>query len=184
MQLRQDDYPSNADNLLMFNFKRDKVQAYQAMQDLINMGVLIFPKSLNSRYELEFEETTVDGDPTIRYEKVDNVSMDALIQIDLMKEEICGFTKVTKPNGTVQFETSADAKSKGVQDNRADAACQIAFILMQLRAAEALDKERPGSDFGKMFSSVNHKPKGKDTRDRFGVRTNPFVNPKNYNPFN
>ena len=56
MQLREDDYPGNSEKLKMFNFKRDKVQAYERAQNAINQGLVIFPASLNARNEIEFEE--------------------------------------------------------------------------------------------------------------------------------
>ena len=45
MQLREDDYPGNSEKLKMFNFKRDKVQAYERAQNAINQGLVIFPAS-------------------------------------------------------------------------------------------------------------------------------------------
>lgn len=178
MHLREDDYPGNAENLMMFNFKRDKVEAYQNLQDLINQGLLIFPKSLNTRYEIEFEEENADGEPVIRYEKVDRESMEALIQIDLLKEEICGFTKTKKDNGTVIFETSKEGKSRGLEDNRADTLAQIAFVIMKLRTADALDKDQPTSDFGKVFIGK----KKQQNNHRREKPVNPFIT-KAGNPF-
>ena len=56
MKLRLDDYPEAIRKLVLFNFKRDKVQAYERTQQAINQGLIMFPKSLNARNEMEFEE--------------------------------------------------------------------------------------------------------------------------------
>ena len=53
MKLRADDYPANIRKLQLFNFKRDKVQAYERTQAAINQGLVMFPKSLNARNEME-----------------------------------------------------------------------------------------------------------------------------------
>ena len=66
MKLRIDDYPANIKKLQLFNFKRDKVQAYERTQAAINQGLVMFPKSLNVRNEMEIEETQADGTNTLR----------------------------------------------------------------------------------------------------------------------
>ena len=101
MKLRLDDYPANAKNLRLFNFKRDKVQAYERAQAAINQGLIMFPKSLNVRNEMEFEEVGADGMTQIRYEKVSFDEKVSLIQLDLMKEELIATQKYKKPNGTI-----------------------------------------------------------------------------------
>ena len=116
MQLREDDYPGNSEKLKMFNFKRDKVQAYERAQNAINQGLVIFPASLNARNEIEFEETDVEGNVRIRYEKADKDELNALVQLDLLKEELIAMQKIKKPNGTIQFDLSPDAKSKNFHD--------------------------------------------------------------------
>lgn len=116
MQLREDDYPGNSEKLKMFNFKRDKVQAYERAQNAINQGLVIFPTSLNARNEIEFEETDAEGNVRIRYEKADKDELNALVQLDLLKEELIAMQKIKKPNGTIQFDLSPDAKSKNFHD--------------------------------------------------------------------
>ena len=79
MKLRADDYPANIRKLQLFNFKRDKVQAYERTQAAINQGLVMFPKSLNARNEMEIEEVASDGTTLIRYEKVSFDEMNSLI---------------------------------------------------------------------------------------------------------
>lgn len=175
MSLREDDYPANATNLRMFNFKRDKVQAYERAQNAINQGLVIFPSSLNSRNEIEFEETQSDGGVRIKYEKVDGNDMSSLIQMDLLKEELIAMQKVKKPNGTVQFELSADAKSKNYHDDRADCVAMLLDRLMEIRANEALVIEKPKEDFKKVFSSRPMQKKN----NPFNQGPNPFFKGRN-----
>ena len=175
MKLRLDDYPANAKNLRLFNFKRDKVQAYERAQQAVNQGLVMFPKSLNAKDEMEIEETDVDGNLTMRYEKVSFDEKVSLIQLDLMKEELIATQKYKKPNGTIQFDLSHEAKQKNMFDDRADVFCMICDRLMELRAQEALTlEEKPVTDF-------------KDALGRFRgskkVSENPFNNRSKANPF-
>lgn len=175
MKLRLDDYPANAKNLRLFNFKRDKVQAYERAQQAVNQGLVMFPKSLNAKDEMEIEETDTDGNLTMRYEKVSFDEKVSLTQLDLMKEELIATQKYKKPNGTIQFDLSHEAKQKNMFDDRADVFCMICDRLMELRAQEALTlEEKPVTDF-------------KDALGRFRgnkkVSENPFNNRSKANPF-
>ena len=177
MKLRADDYPGAAEVLHMFNFKRDKTAAYEALANAINQGLVIFPSSLNVRNELEFEETHEDGSMYIRYEKPNLEELDCLMQMDLLKEEILGMQKVKKTNGTVVIEQTPEAKQNNSHDDRADTLAMCCFRLMQLRAAEILDVEKKTEDFSKIFSS---KVKHKNSNPFSSKQKNPFLGK---NPF-
>ena len=73
--------------------------------------------------------------------------------MDLAKEELIAMQKIKKPNGTIQFDLSPDAKSRNFHDDRADCVAMILDRLMEIRANEALVKETPKEDFKKVFSS-------------------------------
>ena len=153
MKLRADDYPANIRKLQLFNFKRDKVQAYERTQAAINQGLVMFPKSLNARNEMEIEEVASDGTTSIKYEKVSFDEMNSLIQIDLTKEELVGMQKQKRPNGTIIFELSPDAKQKNMHDDRVDCVAMMCNHLMELRAKEVLElEEKPKTEFKEMFA--------------------------------
>ena len=177
MKLRADDYPAAAEILHLFNFKRDKTAAYEALSNAINQGLVIFPSSLNVRNELEFEETNEDGSMYMRYEKPNLEEMDCLIQMDLLKEEILGMQRSKKTNGTIVIEQTPEAKQNGLHDDRSDVLAMICFRLMQLRAAEVLDVEKKAEDFSKIFSS---KTKHKSSNPFASKQKNPFLG---NNPF-
>lgn len=177
MKLRMDDYPANIAKLQMFNFKKDKVQAYERAQMAINQGLVQFPNSLNVRNELEIEETSADGTVHIRYEKVTFEEMNSLIQIDLAKEELVAMQKTKRPNGSLVFELSPDAKSRNFHDDRADCVAMILNRLMEIRAQEALQiEERPKTEFKEMFARA----KGGNNKAN---KENPFNNRNSQNPF-
>lgn len=177
MKLRADDYPAAAEILHLFNFKRDKTAAYEAMANAINQGLIIFPSSLNVRNELEFEETRDDGSMYMRYEKPSLEELDCLMQMDLLKEEILGMQKTKKTNGTIVIEQTPEARQNNLHDDRVDTLAMCCFRLMQLRAAEILDVEKKSEDFSKIFSS---KTKYKNNNPFNSKQKNPFLGK---NPF-
>lgn len=172
MALRAEDYPGNSSNLTLFNFKRDKVTAYERAQNAISQGLVIFPSSLNVRGELEIEEKDANGDSFIKYEKVDKKDLDVYVQMDLLKEELVGMQKIER-NKNIFFELSAESKSKGLHDDRVDCAVMILNRLMEIRAEEALETTKKSSDFSKIFNrSKEVKKKSNNPFDKLG--TNPF----------
>ena len=175
MKLRADDYPANCDKLHMFNFKRDKVKAYEATASCINQGLVIFPNPVNVRGEVEFEVTNSDGSLSIKYEKVSIAEKASLTQFDLAKEELVGTEKQKKTNGTVQFNLSTESKSRNMHDDRADCVAMICNKLMDLRVEEALKKEEKESDFKAMFMKARSEYNGKKTNPLTGG-VNPFAN--------
>lgn len=182
MALRADEYSNNIDKLRLFNFKRDKVQAYERAQSAINQGLVIFPASVNLRNELEIEEEHEDGNITIRYEKVSNKELAPLVEFDTMKDEIVATQKVKKQNNTVQFGLTPDAISRNCHDDRVDVCCMILDRLMELRAQQTLTVEQKESDFKSFFSKNNGKTNS-NKNNPFGNTNNPFKN-NGLNPFN
>ena len=174
MKLREDDYPMNFEKLRMFNFKRDKVIAYERTQNAINQGLAIFPNNVNSRNELEFEVTDDDGGISIKYEKLSIQEINPLIQFDLAKEELVSTEKQKKPNGTIQFNISPEGKSNGMHDDRADCVAMILHRLMELRSNEALQIAEKNSAYQDMFEKAKRTIKKSD--NPFKSSNNPFVN--------
>ena len=171
MKIRADDYAGAAQILTMANFKRDKTAMYEAASKALNQGLVIWPKSLNIRNELEFEVTNADGSLSIRYEKPNLRELNALIQIELTKEELMGIQRVKKPNGTFVFEATPEAKQVNMHDDRADCIAMACYRLMELRNDEALNVEQKPSDFHKIFERSYKKNKN----DHFGNgQNNPF----------
>lgn len=176
MAIRIDDYDVNCRKLKMFNFKKDKVQAYERAQSAINQGLVIFPKGLNARNELEMEIENEDGSISVRYEKVTYDEMNSLVQMDLLTEELVGMQKTKKPNGTIVFELSPSSKQRNLHDDRADCVAMTLNRLMELRAEEALQSvEKPKAEFAEMLSKMSKK-------GFVGNKQNPFTN-QGANPF-
>lgn len=111
-----DDYPNAVDKLTLFNFKKDKVKAYELTQQAINQGLVIFPKDPNVRGEIEIEEFDEEGGLNVRYQKLDVDDLTVLNEMMNVKDEIVATQKVKKPNGTIQFGLSQQAINMGRHD--------------------------------------------------------------------
>ena len=176
MNLRQDDYPGNAENIKLFNFKKDKTIAYERAQSAINQGLVLFPNDLNIRNEMEILETLPDGQVVTKYEKVTLDEMNALTQLSLLKEELCSMQKVKKPSGIVAFDLSAQAKQRNMHDDRADVAAMILYRLMELRAEEALTlEEQPHTEFKDMLAKAGSRTNGNNSNPFANMGNNPFA---------
>lgn len=175
MSLRKYDYPDNINKLKMFNFKRDKVLAYERAQSALNQGLVIIPTDVNVRNELEFETRDEEGSLNIRYEKVDSKDLAVLNEFSLMKEELVATQKTKTNNGNIRFELSPDAKNRNLHDDRADCAVMILNRLMELRAEQVLKADTKSSDFKKIFINKNNVINGPGTSPFKNVG-NPFKN--------
>ena len=60
--------------------------------------------------------------------------MISLAQIDLLKEEVVAMQKTKRPNGTIVFELSPDAKQRNFHDDRVDCCAMLGNFIMELRA--------------------------------------------------
>ena len=104
--------------------------------------------------------------------------MISLAQIDLLKEEIVAMQKSKRPNGTVVFELSPDAKQRNFHDDRVDCCAMLGNFIMELGAKEALTlEEKPVTAFTDLLAQ----------RRRSGTASkasqNPFANKGGANPF-
>lgn len=83
--------------------------------------------------------------------------------------------KQKRPNGTVVFELSPDAKQKNMHDDRVDCVAMICNRLMELRAQEALTlEEKPHTAFKDVLERRKTQGNNKSTFGKAGG-ANPFA---------
>lgn len=172
----RDNYPGAADKLVMANFTSKKVEMYQACQDMINQGLVMFPKSLNLRGEMEFEVEDNEGNVTFIYERMDSDEIKALVEFDMMKEELISMQKLKQGN-TVKFDLLPSKKAENMHDDRCDVCAMLCWILAKMRAENVLSVDRPKMDLSKIFNHGVSKQS-----NPFSSNTNPFAN-SGRNPF-
>lgn len=175
-----DRFPAAKDILTLANFTRDKVKMYEDTQDAIYQGLVIFPKDLNPKNEMEFERINEQGTTEYYWEKLDSKGVSAITEIEMMKYELMGIQK-NKNTSTnkISFDTVHSKKLEGLKDDRADCMAMACHYLMKLRAKDKLDNYKPeGNDFTKLFKE---KVMQKDNNP-FSGGANPFIN-NGGNPF-
>lgn len=179
MKKRENDYVGNCLNLEIFNFTKNKVRAYESTQNMINQGLMIFPKSPNIRGELENEITNADGSVALKYDKLSAKEFNAWNQVDLLKEELIAMQKAEKNNKTIQFEISHEKKLQNMHDDHSDCCAMMCDYLARLRADDVLDVEKGNSSYDVIFNSITEK----NNNNPFNNMGNPFAGLSSKNPF-
>lgn len=113
LKLERDKFPGACDKLSMANFTGQKVEMYQACQDMINQGLVMFPKSLNLKLEMEFEEIMEDGTVNITCERMGSQEIKTLVEFDMMKEELVSMQKIKQGNN-IKFDLLPSKKAENM----------------------------------------------------------------------
>ena len=178
----KNNFPSAINKLTLANFTADKVKMYTACQDMINQGLVIFPKSLNLKNEMEFEYFDNDNNLIIKTERLDTKEVKSITEIDLLKEELVAMQK-TIVNGTTRFDTLPSKKNQGMHDDRADCCAMICKFLADLRKDSLLKTAKPKTDgFNKLFQHGKKLGQSQQNRMNNGM-ANPFAGEARNNPF-
>lgn len=177
LSLEKDKFPGACDKLTMANFKGQKVEIYQACQDMINQGLVMFPKSLNLRLEMDFEVEDSEGNIQIIPERMDSDEIPPLVEFDMMKEELVAMQKL-KQGSQVKFDLLPSKALEGMHDDRADVCAMLCWRLSKIRAEKMLDVDIKTDGFSKLF---NHKTSRQ--YNPFNGTKNPFLSDSSKNPF-
>lgn len=177
LKLERDKFPGAIDKLTMANFTGQKVEMYQACQDMINQGLVMFPKSLNLKLEMEFEEIMEDGTVNITCERMGSQEIKTFVEFDMMKEELVSMQKI-KQGSNIKFDLLPSKKAENMHDDRADVCAMLCWQLSKLRKDELLNVEQKTDGFQKLFK---HGLKKQITP--FGSSPNPFLQQNKSNPF-
>lgn len=170
-----DEHPDAQPILTLVSFVKSKTDYYNAVENMINQGLITFPNSPNARMELEFEETDMNGDPIIRKEKLGLDDIATLTLFDVMKEEIASMEKVRKDNGSIQYRQSPEAIARNLHDDSADALSFICYHLHITRALEVLDTQAPVNDLSSLYNIRTSPIKPKSKKKPFDYsKGNPF----------
>ena len=176
-----DRFPAAVEVLTLANFTRDKVLMYEDTQDALNQGLVIFPKSLNSRGEMEFEKENENGETEYFFSKLSKKEAEAIVEIDILKYELMAMQKnKNTQTGKISFDTIPSKKSEGMHDDRADCLAMACNYLMKKRKSERLNIPREKKDFSKILTSKNSF--ATNPRNPFSVGNNPFAK-MGKNPF-
>lgn len=166
-----DRFPQAVDVLTLVSFTKDKVKMYEDCQDAINQGLVMFPKDLNHKGEMEFKTIGDDDVEQYMFVKLNQKEAQAVTEIEILKLELIAMQKTkNSTTGKISFDTLPSKKLEGLKDDRADCMAMLCGYLMNLRARDKISGyEKPKSDFSKIFSVGSPK-----IINPFGNSGNPF----------
>lgn len=149
-----------------------KNEMFSALSEMAQEDLIIWPKSLSTNGKIE-----IDG----AWVSLTTEEQRALLEIDLLKEEIWMMRKTKTEAGNVRYALQVD-KQRTAHDDRAYTLSMAAWYLAKLRRAETFDIEVPKQDMSALLGSSNknqgnsfnsfHK---KQNLSPFAGRANPFA---------
>lgn len=124
-------YPNACDKLRLISPRKYRTRMFEEFIELMDLGVIRFPKEFDSTKDY-LRIVNADGDHVDdRYLSEDERM--ALVEIDLMKEEITNIQKYTNADKTSVTYALAKDKEHTMHDDRAYVAIMLAHRLYELR---------------------------------------------------
>lgn len=147
-------------------YKNDQ---YAALSEMASNDLIIFPAPLpnNGQYEINNKKVILTSE-----------EIRALLEIDLMKEEVLMMRKTKTEAGNIRYALQAD-KQRTAHDDRAYTLSMAAWYLQYLRRRDQYDIDTPKQSMKPLIDKIG-KGGGAKNNNVFGSR-NPFS--RGSNPF-
>ena len=139
-------FPNAVDKLKLVSPQKYKKQLFEALIEMMNLDLISFPETYDGKGYLTFNKTEGEGEE-IKSE-IHKLSFEeemALIQIDLLKEELVNIYRFESSNGNCRYDLPAD-KAHKMNDDRAYACAMLAWHLSELRRKNITGKKRKSSN--------------------------------------
>lgn len=140
-------YPNACDKIRVISPKKYRTQMFEELIELMDIGVIRFPYEYDGRDFIKIKKSeSKDEEEFEEYELSDDEKL-ALVNIDLMKQEITAIEKTTnKENTSVTYALSSEAVRKNYHDDRAYVLILLAHRLYELRRKNAVRQHREDVD--------------------------------------
>lgn len=129
-------YPNACDKLRLISPRKYRTRMVEEFIELMDLGVIRFPKEFDSTKDY-VRITNADGDH-IEDRYLTEDERVALVEIDLMKEEITNIQKYTNADKTSATYALAKDKENTMHDDRAYVMFLLAHRLYELRRGEVV----------------------------------------------
>jgi len=173
--LEADNFPEAKEILTLPQATGLKVEMFSAVGDMVEQDLVMFPKVLNIHGEMENEVLTEDGNIVVDHMKMSKEETKSLIELELMREEICALQKIKNDNGSIRISLPANLEDKKIKDDRAYVLAMACWKLYKLREKDLLFREKPSNDLSKMINGYK-KTLGSNNNNNFVGGSNPFQN--------
>lgn len=174
------DHPESVDLVRLINFKKEKLNMYEALTEMVNQNLVMFPKEGKLDGFIDIEKINDDGHTEESRERMDERTLRAVTEIDLLKLETIAMQKEFKDGGKFEFRTIQSEVSRGVHDDRVDCLAMACLYLAKLRAKDRLEKNKTKYEVDEKTFLRGRRKAG--AAPKFGGGVNPFSNLGN-NPF-
>lgn len=129
-------FPNAVDKLRLMSPTKYKKEMFEALIEMMNLGLIEFPESYDGKDFITIFDK--DGKET-QYKLSDDEKL-ALIQIDLMKEELVNIYRFESTNGNCRYDLAPQKEAK-LNDDRAFTLAMIAWYLQQLRREDIVNRK-------------------------------------------
>lgn len=143
-----------------------KSAMYGALSDMMQQDLIKMPISLPRNGEMEMEDGTV--------KILTQEETRALLEIDLMKEEVMSIQKTKSNAGNIIYKLPPN-KERKMHDDRAYCMAMFGYFLSELRRSEMSKLDKPTDTFGDYLAKLN------ENRNNVEKKISPFA--KSVNPF-
>lgn len=135
-------YPNAVDKLKVINPKKLRTQMVEEFIELIDLGVLRFPREYSGSDIIQMVKTKKDGEEEFESYELSPAEVQALAQIDLMKTEITSIQKYTNSENTTVTYALSKEKERRMHDDRFYVAILLAHRLYELRRGKIVEDHR------------------------------------------
>lgn len=174
------DHPESADIVRLINFKKEKLNMYEALTEMVNQNLVMFPKEGKLDGFIDIEKINEEGYVEEERERMDGQTLRAVTEIDLLKLETIAIQKEFKDGGKFEFKTIQSEVSRGVHDDRVDCLAMSCLYLARMRAKDRLEQNKTRHEIDK--STFLRNRRRAISSPSFSGGANPFSN-LGKNPF-
>lgn len=163
--MHNDKYPEADDCLDLVEPRKCRTQLFTDLGAMMSEDLIDLPEDMpnNGEWDIDGVTKTLTGE-----------ELRALLEIDLMKQEIMTMQKIKTAAGNVTFQLPP-AKQKTMHDDRAYCAALLAGYLADLRRAEQAATEKPKQDYlSYLKSRCAQGSNNKQVINPFAGLSNPF----------
>ena len=162
--MKNDKYPEADDCLDLVEPRKSRTQLFTDLGQMMSEDLIDLPEDMpnNGVWNIDGVDKTLTGE-----------ELRALLEIDLMKQEMMTMQKVKTTSGNITFQLPP-AKQKTMHDDRCYCAALLAGYLADLRRAELAATEKPKQDYLSYLKNKCVQGNNKQVANPFAGKSNPF----------
>lgn len=134
-------FPNTIDSLKLLAPSKYKKEMFEALIEMINLGLIDFPEAYDGK---EFISSYDEKGNEIQRKLSEDEKL-ALIQMDLLKEELVNIYRFESSNGNCRYDLAPNKENK-MHDDRCYTMAMLAWHLQQLRRENIVNRKSTDED--------------------------------------